>query len=108
MCVRRRDRSTCVIAFGSAQKFPFPFLKAVKAMKAMKARATMKAMPKAKPNAKPKLYKAFTGAVRLRRRVLEMKANDYKCGVLRCLSMSTEYESRSNKKKISDLFQHFL
>ena len=59
----------------------FPLLKAMKAMKAMKTRATMKAMPKAKPKAKPKLYKAFTGAVRLRRRVLEMKANYYKCGV---------------------------
>ena len=81
MCVRRRDRNTCVTAFGSAQKCPFPLLKAMKAMKAMKTRATMKAMPKAKPKAKPELYKAFTGAVRLRRRVLEMKANYYKCGV---------------------------
>ena len=43
-------------------------------MKAMKTMATMKAMPKAKPKAKPELYKAFTGAVRLRRVVLEMKA----------------------------------
>ena len=77
MCeTSRRDRNTCGIAFGSAQKFPsFFVIESNESLKAMKTWPTMKALPKAKPKAKPELYKTFTGAVRLKRRVLEMKAN---------------------------------